>query len=137
MVMQTLVVNLAAEKSARLVEAMKIMSLRESVYWSAHFAEACATAVLIAALVATFSVSTTLFNHGGWLAIFGLVFAFCLAASALAFSLAAVVDSPQTAGQVSLRGGAPPRRQRTPVAEPEADTRGAERDRAERDGAEL
>lgn len=102
MLMQSLVVQVVAEKSARLLESMKIMSLREGVYWAAHALESLCVGVAVALVVATFSVATTLFNHGDWGSIFGLILAFAVAIFSLGFAITAVIESPQTAGQVAL-----------------------------------
>lgn len=102
MLMQSLVVQVVAEKSSRLLESMKIMSLREGVYWAAHALESLCVGVAVALVVASFSVATTLFNHGDWGSIFGLILAFAVAIFSLGFAVTAVIESPQTAGQVAL-----------------------------------
>eukprot|EP00633_Aureoumbra_lagunensis_P008670 CAMPEP_0197307030 /NCGR_PEP_ID=MMETSP0891-20130614/4467_1 /TAXON_ID=44058 ORGANISM="Aureoumbra lagunensis, Strain CCMP1510" /NCGR_SAMPLE_ID=MMETSP0891 /ASSEMBLY_ACC=CAM_ASM_000534 /LENGTH=1306 /DNA_ID=CAMNT_0042790003 /DNA_START=140 /DNA_END=4057 /DNA_ORIENTATION=- len=78
------------------------MSLRESVYWTAHAIEALAAGLLVAFVVASLSSATTLFNHGAWGSIFALIFAFSAGVAGLAFAIASVFGSPQTAGQVAL-----------------------------------
>lgn len=102
MIMQNLVVVVVGEKSGRLLESMKIMSLREAVYWAGHAAEALATAAVVAVFVASVAAAAGLFNGGSWPSIFALVLTFAAAASALGFCVAAVSDAPATGGQVAL-----------------------------------
>ena len=102
MLMQGLVVTVVAEKADRMLESMKIMSLRESVYWCAHTAEAAMAGVLVAFLCASLAAATGLYRQGPWEDIFGLIFAFACGVSGLGFAIAAMFGSPQTAGQVAL-----------------------------------
>jgi len=102
MLMQALVVTVVAEKASRMLESMKIMSLRESVYWTAHTVEAAVAGALVAFLVACLSSATGLYRMGPWEDVFGLIFAFACGVSGLAFAVSSVFGTPQTAGQVAL-----------------------------------
>lgn len=102
MLMQALVVTVVAEKASRILESMKIMSLRESVYWSAHAVESAVAGVCVAFLVASLSAATGLYRMGSWEDVFGLVFAFAIGVAGLGFFVSSIFGSPQTAGQVAL-----------------------------------
>ncbi|KAK7235214.1 ABC transporter [Aureococcus anophagefferens] len=95
-------VDLVAEKSARLLETMKIMSLKTEVYFGAYAAEGAATGFALSLGLAVLAAATRLFNGGAFASVFGLLWCFCLATSALACLIASVFDTAQTAGQLAL-----------------------------------
>ncbi|KAJ8599123.1 hypothetical protein CTAYLR_006346 [Chrysophaeum taylorii] len=96
------VVTLVSEKYARLLETMRIMSLRVETYYAAHAVEASVLGIIIALVSATVAYVEGLFNRGAWGSIFVLLWVFTMAVTAFAFALAACFDTPQTAGQVAL-----------------------------------
>lgn len=96
------VINLVNEKATRLLELMRIMSLRVESYYVAHAIESVLLGLVSAIVLASVATGEGLFNGGAWVYIFGLLWGFNVAATAFAFALAACCDSPQTAGQVAL-----------------------------------
>lgn len=96
------VINLVTEKATRLLELMRIMSLRVEAYYAAHAVESALLGLVSAIVLASVATGEGLFNGGAWVYIFGLLWAFNVAATAFAFAIAACCDSPQTAGQVAL-----------------------------------
>ena len=95
-------VNLVAEKAARLVETMKIMSLKEEVYYGAYAVENVVTGCCLSFALAVLAAATALFNGGAFFSIFAFLWCFCVACASLSCLVASVFDAAQTAGQFAL-----------------------------------
>ena len=96
------VVNLVGEKSARLVETMKIMSLKADVYYAAYALEGVVAGALQALVLAAVAAALGLFNGAAFGLVFALIFVYCVATTAVSILVAAVVDHPQNASIVAL-----------------------------------
>ena len=95
-------VTLVAEKAARLVETMKIMSLKMDVYYLSYFIEGVFSGLLLALILASISVAMGLFNDGSWQLIFGLILIYSVLTVCLSFWIASFMDIPQGASMFAL-----------------------------------
>lgn len=104
-VLQATTSQIVTEKSTRLRESMRMMGLREFPYWASYFVgDGVIMGGLVSFLLSIMAVAMGLFNNiggsGGFGAIFGFLFLYCVALSTMAFALSTIFDAPQTAGQV-------------------------------------
>ena len=106
-VLQLTASSIVSEKSLRLLEAMRMMGLRELPYWASYLlADGVIMNFLLSLWLSILAIAMGLFQEIGetnnFAALWAFLFCYSLALTTLAFVIAAVLDAPQTAGQVSF-----------------------------------
>ena len=81
-------VETIATQAARLVETMKIMSLKVEVYYAAYAIEGVLVGLIQALVLGTVGYALGLFNGGAWFRIFGLIWTYCVATQMVSFLIA-------------------------------------------------
>eukprot|EP01031_Cornospumella_fuschlensis_P028883 gene28884-34857_t len=97
---QRVVIQIMYEKSTKLYEYMKMMGMSETAYWISYFISESFTGILLSFFCAV--ISATYFNGAGFGTVLGLLFVYCLAVVPFSFALCTLLDTPETAGQISL-----------------------------------
>ena len=99
---QRVVIQIENEKHTKVVESMKIAGLTDFAYWFSYFISDGIILGFILSLLCAIMTTGGLFNNGNFGAIFGLFYVFCLSIVPFSAFLATFMDSPQTAGQLTL-----------------------------------
>ena len=110
---QMTTVSLVGEKSSRLLESLRIMSMRDVSYWLSYFVvDAFCMGILLSLCMTIFSAALGLFWVGGqghanngdgnYGELFLLLFLSIISLTSLAFTLSSIFDSPQSAGTAAL-----------------------------------
>lgn len=100
---QRLVITITYEKSAKLVESMKMMGLKESNYWFSYFiSEGIIAGFVVSFITALISLGGVMGEVGENFQSFIFYWSFYLSSVTFSFFLASCFDKPQTAGQASI-----------------------------------
>ncbi|RYH31736.1 ATP-binding cassette domain-containing protein [archaeon] len=97
---QRIVIQIMYEKNTKLYEYMKMMGMSETAYWISYFISESFTGIFLSFFCAV--ISSTYFGGANFGTVLGLLFVYCLSVVPFSFALCTLMDTPETAGQVSL-----------------------------------
>jgi hypothetical protein len=96
------IVNIMFEKSSKLQESMRMMGLQDVAYWISYFLSDGIILGFLISFVCALCSTYGLFNDGNFFDILGMLFLFCMSSVTFGFFLCSFLDSPQTAGQITI-----------------------------------